>query len=216
MVLSYTEYETLTPAKQKNIRDVVEQEYLAYLFINNSNQRLHSQPKKDVANNYLKRNIEVYPSDIYKALTLMNEYKPLKLDVAPVPTQGMAFATASRKGKGKKASGRTKYISNSDWKAMSPEAQTKVINACKKAAEDDDNEKSSASTKSAKTMKSISKMAKSLEKDNHCLKKSVSALQKCKEDDDNDSSISSAEGSSHFQKTIEFPEESYILELHLL
>jgi hypothetical protein len=140
----------------------------------------------------------------------MNEYKPLKLDVTPVPAQGAAFATTSCDGKGKKASGRTKYISNSDWKAMSPEAQTKVINACKKAAEDDEDDKSSASVNSAKTMKSISEMMKSLEEDNCRLKKSVSALQKCKEDDDNDSSsISSDEGSSHFQKGIMTLEESY-------
>jgi hypothetical protein len=139
----------------------------------------------------------------------MNEYKPLKLDVAPVPAQGMAFATASCKGKGKKASGRTKYISNSNWKAISPEAQTKVINACKKAAENDDDEKSSASAKSAKTMKSISKTMKSMEKDNPRLKKSVRALQIYKEDDDNDLSISSAEGSSHFQKAIKFLKELY-------
>ena len=51
------------------------------------------------------------------------------------------FATTSRKSKGKKASSGTKYMSNSDWKAMSPEAQTKVINAHKKAAEGDDDEK---------------------------------------------------------------------------
>ncbi len=70
------------PAKQKNVRDVIEQEYLVYLFINNSNQKLHSQLKKDVANNYLKGNLEGYPSDIHKALTLtlMNECGPLKLD----------------------------------------------------------------------------------------------------------------------------------------
>jgi hypothetical protein len=30
----------------------MEQEYLAYLFINNSNQKLHSQLKKDVAKDY--------------------------------------------------------------------------------------------------------------------------------------------------------------------
>jgi hypothetical protein len=119
----------------------------------------------------------------------MNECKPLKLDVTPVPAQGTAFATTSCKGKGKKASSRTKYISDSDWKAMSPEAQTKVINPRKKAAEDDDDEKSSASAKSSKMIKSISKTMKSLEKDNHKLKKSVSALQKFKEDDDNDLSI---------------------------
>jgi hypothetical protein len=130
----------------------------------------------------------------------MNEYKPLKLDVAPVPTQGTAFVTTSRKGKEKKASGGTKYINNSDWKAMSPEAQTKVINACKskKAAEDDDNEKSSASAKSVKMMKSISKTVKSLEKDNRRSKKPVSALQKCKDDDDDDLFTSFAEGLSHF------------------
>jgi hypothetical protein len=69
----------------------------------------------------------------------MNEHKPLKLDVAPMPAQGTAFDTTSHKGKGKKVSSRTKYIS--------PEAQTKVINAHKKAAEDDDDEKSSASVK---------------------------------------------------------------------
>ncbi len=108
MALSCTEYETLTPAKQKNVRDVVEQEYLAYLFINNSNQKLRSQLKKDVANDYLKGNMEAYPSDSHKALTLMNEYKPLKLDAAPVPAQGTAFATTSCKGKGKKVSSRTK------------------------------------------------------------------------------------------------------------
>ncbi len=67
----------------------------------------------------------------------MNEYKPLKLDVAPAPAQGMAFDTTSCKGKGKKASGGTKYISNSDWKAMSREAQTKVLNAHKKAVDND-------------------------------------------------------------------------------
>ena len=57
--LSCTKYETLKTAKQKNVREVVEQEYLAYLFINNSNQKLHSQLKKDISNNYLKGNIEV-------------------------------------------------------------------------------------------------------------------------------------------------------------
>jgi hypothetical protein len=108
--LSCAEYDTLTPAEQKNVREVIEQEYLAYLFINSSNQKLHSQWKKDVANNYSKGNMKAYPSGIHKALTLTNEYMPLKLDVAPVPTQVTAFVTTSHKGKGKKASGRTKYI----------------------------------------------------------------------------------------------------------
>ncbi len=179
MELSCTKYETLKTAKQKNVREVVEQEYLAYLFINNSNQKLHSQLKKDVANHCLNGNMEAYPSNICKALTLMNEYKPLKLDVAPVPLKGTAFATTSHKGKGKKTSGRTKYISGSNWKAMSLEAQAKVMNTCKKAAEDDGDKISSARAKSAKMMKSIFKSMKSPEKDNHRLKKSIGALQKC-------------------------------------
>jgi hypothetical protein len=74
--LSCTERENLTQAKKKNIREVVKQEYLAYLFINNNNQKLHSHLKKDVTNDYLKRNMEAYPSDINKALTLMNKYRP--------------------------------------------------------------------------------------------------------------------------------------------
>ena len=61
---------------------------------------------------------------------------------------------------------------------MSPEAQTKVINIRKKAAKDDDDEISFASAKSAKTIKSIFKTMKSLEKDNRRLKKSVIALWK--------------------------------------
>ncbi len=95
--LTCNEYETLTLAKQKNVRDVMGQEYLANLFINNSNQKLHSQLKKDIANNYLEGNMGAYPSDIHKILTLMNEYKPLKLNVAPMPTQGTAFATTNVK-----------------------------------------------------------------------------------------------------------------------
>jgi hypothetical protein len=206
---SCTKFDTLTPAKQKNARDVVEQEYLAYLFINNSNQKLHNQLKKDGANGFLKGNMEAYPSDIHKALTLMNEYMPLKLDVPPVPTQGTAFATTSHKGKEKKVSRRTKYISDSDWKAMSPEAHTNAINARKKAAEDDDDEKSSVSLKSAKNNEVHFQDDEISGKGNHRSKKSVRALQKCKEDDDDDLSISSTEGSSHFQKAIKFLEESY-------
>ncbi len=71
---------TCSPAKKKTVVDVVKQEYLAYLFINNSNAKIHSQLKKDLANNYSKGNMDAYPKDIHKALTLMNEYKPLKLD----------------------------------------------------------------------------------------------------------------------------------------
>jgi DNA recombination-dependent growth factor C len=71
--LSYSDNETLSKVERKSVRDLVKQEYLAYLFINNRNQKLHSQLEKDVANDYSKGNIEAYLSDIHKALTLMNE-----------------------------------------------------------------------------------------------------------------------------------------------
>jgi hypothetical protein len=44
--------------------------------------------KKDVANDYSKGNPEAYPADIHKTLTLMNEYKPLKLDSIAISAQG--------------------------------------------------------------------------------------------------------------------------------
>ncbi len=75
--------------------------------------------------------------------------------------------------------------------------------------DDADNEKSAASTKSSKSIKSLTKTMKALEKDNQRLKKSVSMLQKCNEDDNNDSSLSSVEESTHFQEAVETRSDSY-------
>jgi hypothetical protein len=98
-----------------------------------------------VANDYSKGNQDAYPSDIHKVLTLMNEYKPLKLDNPVVAAQGTAFAT-----KGSHKGGKSKkYYSDAEWKALSSEAQTKIINERKKAMDDVDNEKSAASAKSS-------------------------------------------------------------------
>jgi hypothetical protein len=66
-------FDTLSPTNKKTVVDIVEQEYLAYLFINNSNVKMHGQLKKDKANNYSKGNTDAYSKDIHKALTLMNE-----------------------------------------------------------------------------------------------------------------------------------------------
>ena len=46
-VLPFTK---LLEVQQKAIIELVEQEYLASLFLNNSNQKVHAQLKKDVAN----------------------------------------------------------------------------------------------------------------------------------------------------------------------
>ena len=183
----------------------MEQEYLAYLFLNNSNAKLHSQLKKDVANDYSKGNTEAYPTDIHKALTLMNEYKPLKQDTPTVPAQGTAFATKGSETKKKSSKGAAaggKYLKAAEWNALSSDEQQKIIESRSKSKGDDDDK----STSSSKSIKSLSKTLKSLEKSNRKLKKSVSALQKCEEDGD-ESSISSSEGTNHFQMDLDLLEE---------
>jgi hypothetical protein len=168
-------YDTLSDANKKKVIDRVEQEYLAYIFLNNSNAKMHSQLKKDVANDYSKGNTDAYPNNIHKALTLMNKYKPLKLDTPAIPAQGTAFVTKDQGGK-KKGKGKTKYLKDTEWNALSPGAQSKIIEACKKGKDDGEDKKSMASNKSSKTIKPLSKTIKSLEKDNRRLKKLVSAL----------------------------------------
>jgi len=127
---------------QKKLIDRVEQEYLAYLFLNNSNAKMHSQLKKDVANDYSKGNTDAYPTDIRKALTLMNEYKPLKLDTPVIPAPGTAFVTNSQgdKKKGNKGKIKTKYLTDTEWNALSPKAQSKTIEARKKGKDNDEDE----------------------------------------------------------------------------
>ncbi len=69
-------YNTLSSSDKKKVIKVVEEEYVvANLFLNNSNAKMHSQLKKDVANDYSKGNIKAYHNDIHKALNLMNEYR---------------------------------------------------------------------------------------------------------------------------------------------
>jgi hypothetical protein len=109
--LKMAAYDTLSPAKKKTVVDVVKQECLPYLFINNSNAKMHSQLKKDVANDYSKGNMDAYPKDIHKALTLMNEYKQLKLDAQVVPAQSIAFVTGVQGGKGRKGA---KYLQDAE------------------------------------------------------------------------------------------------------
>ena len=66
--LKMGDYTTLSDKDTKTVIDAVEQEYLAYLFINNSNAKLHSQLKKDIANDYSKGNMEAYPMTSTKHL----------------------------------------------------------------------------------------------------------------------------------------------------
>ena len=118
-------YKSLLLTKKKSVIDAVEQEYLAYLFINNSNAKMHNQLKKDVANDYFKGNTEAYPSNIHKALTLMNEYKPFGLDAPIVAAQDTAFVIKS--GRGGENKGAKKYLPEDEWNALSAEEKSKLI-----------------------------------------------------------------------------------------
>ncbi len=60
---------------------------------------------------------------------------------------------------------------------LSPEAQSKISKSHKKANDDDEEDRSLASNKSAKTIKSLAKTMKLLGKDNWRLKKSVSTTE---------------------------------------
>ncbi len=156
-----------------------------------------------MANDYSKGNTDAYPTNIHKALTLMNEYKPLKLDAPTVPAQGTAFVTGGKNNKkkgGDKGGESKEYIKASEWSELSPEAKTKTIETRKKSKGSDDDDKSVC------LVKSLSKTIKSLEKSNQKLKKSVSALQKCKEDNGTNSLLSTEE-TSHFQKSVDMLEE---------
>ena len=82
----------------------------------------------------------------------MNEYKPLKLDTRAVPAQETAFVTKYQGGN-KKGKGKTKYMKNTEWNALTPEAQSKIIEACKKGKDDGgEDKKSVASTKTIKSL----------------------------------------------------------------
>jgi hypothetical protein len=52
-------FDTLLPTNKKTVVNIVKQEYLAYLFISNSIVKMQSQLKKDVANDYSKREIRM-------------------------------------------------------------------------------------------------------------------------------------------------------------
>jgi hypothetical protein len=165
--LKLGDFDKLSYADKKKIIDQVKQEYLAYLFLNNSNAKMHTQLKKDVANDYSKGNTNAYPNNIHMALTLMNEYKPLKLDTPTIPVQGTAFVTGAKGNKkkgGDKAAVSDKYLKASEWNALSPEAQAKIIEARKKYKANDDDDKSTKSTASSESIKSLSKTLKSLKR----------------------------------------------------
>ncbi len=104
--------------------------------------------------------------------------------------------SSKKKGKGSK-----KYLKDTEWNALSLEAQSKIIEPHKKGKDDDEDDKSLASNKSARTIESLSKTMKFLDKDSH---------KKGKEDDEDDKSLASnksAKTIKSLSKTIKFLEK---------
>ena len=121
---------------KKLVVDVFEQECLAQCIIDNRNAKMHSPDveDEDIANDS-KGNTEVYPgargitelypSNIHKVLTPINECKPIKLGHPVCAVQSMAFVTGGKGGGGKK--GTKKYLPQNEWKALSADTKSKII-----------------------------------------------------------------------------------------
>jgi hypothetical protein len=68
--------------KEAKVKENIKQDFLAYLFFINSNNKKHSQLKKTMTNDHAKGYVEAYPSSCHAALTLMNNFKPLVIKSA--------------------------------------------------------------------------------------------------------------------------------------
>ena len=156
--------------KEGKVKDDVKQAYLAYLFFINSNDKMHSQLKKTVANDHAKGDGEAFPSSCHAALTLMNDFKPLVVEAtASVASQGTAFAQKQQKGAGtpgggSKCSYNKEYFANKEChncgkKGHPARCCTQKKGKTKKGTDD---EKLVSSSKSNKTIKSLTKQVKML------------------------------------------------------
>ncbi len=130
----------------------------------------------------------------------MNDFKPLVVEAtAPVASQGTAFAQKQQKGAGtlggsSECSYNKEYFANKEYhncgkKGHPARCCTQKKGKTKKGTDD---VKLVLSSKSNKTIKSLTKQVK-------MSKKLVSALQAHNKDSKDNSSISSKEGDAHFQ-----------------
>jgi hypothetical protein len=195
-----TDFDLLSDTvKEDKVKDDVKQAFLAYLFFINSNDKKHSQLKKTVANDHAKGDREAFPSSCHAALTLMNDFKPLVVEAtALVASQGTPFSQ-KQKGAGTAAVGsecsyNKEYFADKECHNCGKKghpARCCPQKKCKMMKGTDD-QKLVSSSKSNKTIKSLTKQVKTL-------KKSVSVLQAHNKDSKDNSSIASEEGDAHFQ-----------------
>ena len=101
----------------------------------------------------------MYPSDIHKALTLMNKYQPLKQDSPVVAAQSTAFVPGGKGGKGKKDT--KKYLPEDEWNALTADKKSKLVKSQKNGGLEND-DKSVLSAKLVKITKSLRKTIKKL------------------------------------------------------
>jgi hypothetical protein len=194
-----TDFDLLSDTvKEDKVKDDVKQAFLAYLFFINSNDKKHSQLKKTVANDHVKRDGEAFSSSCHVALTLMNDFKPLVVKAtAPVASQGTAFAQKQQKGPGtpggsSECSYNKEYFADKQCHNCGKKGHPARCCSQKKGKtkKGTDDEKSVSNSKSNKTIKSLPKQVKTL-------KKLVSMLQAHNKDSKDDSSISSEERDAH-------------------
>jgi hypothetical protein len=127
----------------------------------------------------------------------MNDFKPLVIKgTAPVAAQGTAFAQKKQgpgtggTDPGTECNYNKEYFKDKECHNCGKKGHPARCCCCpqkKKASAGSGDEKSTSSSKSSKSIKSLTKQIKTL-------KKSVSALQSHQEDSDGDSSLSSVEG----------------------
>ncbi len=153
-----------------------------------------------MANDHAKGDGEAFPSSCHAALTLMKDFKPLVVEAtALVASQGTAFAQKQQKGAGTTGGGSEcsynkeyfadKECHNCGKKGHPARCCTQKKGKTKKGTDD---VKLVSSSKSNKTIRSLTKQVKTL-------KKLVSTLQAHNKDSKDDSCISSEEGDAHFQ-----------------
>ena len=76
-----------------------------------------------------KGNTELYPSDIHEVLTQIDECKSIKLGGPVRAVQSMACVTGGKGGGGMK--GTKRYLPQNEWKALSADAKSKIIESWK-------------------------------------------------------------------------------------
>jgi hypothetical protein len=199
------DYDNLTANQQSQVRDEVEERYIAYLIVLNSGSQ-HEHLRSSLQEDFAKK-IDNYPKTIQEAETYLDKF-PKKTPPATA-SEGTAFAQKGAKGKGcgnnaaKKADGELKPYNKkffADNECFTCGKLGHPTKSCPNASTDDSNKPSSKS-KSKKNSDNDDASATSIKKLTKGFKKMQQTLTQINEKitEGNKSDISDKE--SHFQFT---------------